>query len=447
MCIKRKNWITGVLGLAFFGGMVPGLTQDVPSQSTSNKKAAETNSSNVHEGMKITFSGRMAFNAHTVHHSNKYSDKVLYNGGALSLKERTEEDRLAANHLMNVDSSRFIVRAQGQGNEWVKTYGLNFSFTVDAKKDIKNRVKNAYIDLTGDWGVVHLGNVNGAEDTMAAMTGASSVAGGTGGIDGLWSRVYPEATLGTQEISEVTPQGYTKEATKVAYYMPRLKEGPLQGTRIGFSYTPDTRNFGQAGLEKKSDGKLGSYGKNVLSAGIDWVTSLSMDTRIAWGLTSLWGQNVSRHKDIKYENSRNFIVGGTLIHKNWHYAVALNWKGKSGEIKNIADYKPKKSYNINGGIGYSLGSYVLTASALYGSRQVGLRQYPGAKARVTLMAFSVDRRIFPGLKAYVECTVGHFRNKYAQQEAEAVARKIRKDHAFQKNNRFASITVGTAVNF
>ena len=93
---------------------------------------------------------------------------------------------------------------------------------------------NSVIRFSGDWGILDLGDEDGAEDNMAyggenvACLGECGYDGGAGSVFNFMGarKKSPDLSLGG---------GDTGDASKITYYTPRTS-----GFRLGVSYTPDS---------------------------------------------------------------------------------------------------------------------------------------------------------------------------------------------------------------
>ena len=367
--------------------------------------------------------------------------------------------------MFGFNSSRLnfdIIRADVR-NEMLHEYGMRVSLTGDSRKGTSNsHVKEAYLHGRGPWGHTFLGNVSGVENTMNTSGGASLVAGGTGGVDGLWDKFFSQLPYGTDEIASVSLQGETNRATKAAYYSPRFLGGVLNGFRFGASFAPDSRHHGQDKARGYYETGTSVFARSSLAVGTDYQRPVSKNSTLSLFLVGLVGKNRSSNDDkstiVKYCPTRSFSLGGNLTYKNWQFAAAWVYKGRGGEFASDyqtagTSYVSKRAghaYNVNGGIAYVLGKYVVSVTYMHGQRKTGIVQDTGrvGKASVDMVSTSLDRLLFPGLKVYTEITHGKFRNHDAQKEALIETKAYGSSTAsFRPNNRFTVAVVGFSVNF
>lgn len=135
-------------------------------------------------------------------------------------------------------------------------------------------ISRSYVEFKGDFGVVQLGNVTGPDDTMGTY-GAYEIMGGSGGgVNGYANNFY---NMSEGVINGTTIIGSPGSATKITYYTPDL-EGPLQGFKVGVSYTPDTSHRGK---QSRDNSRVTTKGDDGNESCI-----FPNETRYGWGLNN-----------------------------------------------------------------------------------------------------------------------------------------------------------------
>jgi hypothetical protein len=153
-----------------------------------------------------------------------------------------EDDFIDRGYAFETDSE-FHVNARGSTESGIQ-YGATIEFEAD--EFATNNVDETWIFFRGGWGEVRAGDEDGAADNMKVIS--SSVAAGTGGLDGdlinLGPRIGP------------TNSG---DATKIIYYTPTIA-----GFQLGASFTPDSGSKGNISPEDNGDVE------NWFEVGLTW---------------------------------------------------------------------------------------------------------------------------------------------------------------------------------
>jgi len=170
-------------------------------------------------------------------------------------------------------------------------YGAVIDLEADVTGDADNQGLNAsrtYVYLDGLWGRFELGSNQGAGETM--RVDASSLAAGTGGIDGAWTYfannpagvsfiTTPSLPLAHGSLTALGEEG-TDNANKITYYSPRYS-----GFQLGLSYQPDFSDRGQT--MTRSDVNPGQSGEN-LDLGVNYEGTFS-EVSVAAAVTGQFG--------------------------------------------------------------------------------------------------------------------------------------------------------------
>jgi outer membrane protein OmpU len=138
--------------------------------------------------------------------------------------------------------------------------GIQYGSIVELEVGSGYNQDDAFVDevmlfFSGAFGRIELGQEDGAEDVM--HVDASTVAAGTGGIDG---DVPNLPSVGGTAGWEVTDSG---DATKATYFTPRVA-----GFQLGASYTPDFPTGDSSGVDADGFG-------NGIGGGANWSGSFA----------------------------------------------------------------------------------------------------------------------------------------------------------------------------
>lgn len=244
--------------------------------------------------------------------------------------------------------------------------GLEYGGTIELEADTNSEANSeeTWLFVSGPWGEVRLGDEDGAADESAL--GASTVAGGTGGIDG--------DVVDALAVDAISPSN-TDVATKIRYYTPSFG-----GAQLGVSYTPNADDFGDSLATNDLDIRDWVEGALTYEGEFDAFNVLA-------SLVGSWGQ---------VENPDNETFNGDGRGGVWTYyaGTAVDVFGLSigGGFGDESVGGLKKRY-FNAGLGMELG---LIYGSINHSRVLRTENYPGVGEPWNLV-LSADTELLPGL--------------------------------------------------
>lgn len=179
------------------------------------------------DGLNLTLSGFAAVQAHAGDLDNQRRDAGVSRG--LDLSNDTE--------------LHILLRG---GHEQA---GIEYGVTIELQADTNDQenAEKTWVFVRGDLGELRLGDEEGAVEE--SVVGGSTVAAGTGGIDG---EVIDELA-----VDAVLPSN-TENATKIRYYTPTLG-----GFQLGLSFTPNADDGGD--LLAAKDMEIGDWIEGALT--------------------------------------------------------------------------------------------------------------------------------------------------------------------------------------
>lgn len=260
--------------------------------------------------------------------------------------------------------------------------GLDYGFKIElnALTTDASAADEARLSLGGAWGTLHLGDEDGAEDTM--NYGGENLMGATGGFDGDQDDWYVNISSAT---SFPTIAGDTSDHTKITYYSPRVS-----GLQVGGSWTP---SGDQDGDEFRIDGVI----ENHIGLGANYDGEFSGLRVRASAVYSLGSQSDAADKLLgPVEDIGAFSVGGIV--NFGQIAVGANYtdNGESGSALGSGD---ESSY-FNVGASFSQGPIGVAVGYLVSTVEFGAAATPDDE--YTHLALTADYSLAPGLSAYAE---------------------------------------------
>lgn len=323
-----------------------------------------------------------------------------------------------------------------------------------------------YVEVATPFGTAQFGNLKGVESAL--LDDASSLDGGTCGVDGsVWDLFNRSAGLP----NPVHLAGFTKRATKLTLYTPRL-----YGFKLGLSYTP---NPGHSGWDRQdSTAYQGSNSNdddvfhntdmhkfNNLAYGINFERSIK-DLSMSLALVATtenttmdvevdrtakaedkedpslkvyrMKREIALQKDTAFQGSasleyKNFKIAGGFIHNG-----QLNLPKTKEEADRLFKYglhlgDAGKGWNIGGK--YTLGCLGLSFTHHSMERRVTNYSYASSK----INTFAAECQVVSGVKAFVEV------NRVETKTDPKVAALY--DNSRPPSNKGTTVFVGTNVSF
>ena len=280
------------------------------------------------------------------------------------------------------DDAGFNMNADATADNGLK-YGVKIEIDTD------NFDKGALIDETrirfsGDWGIVDLGDDDGAGDAMAY--GGENVFTAGSGYDGGASSAFD--FIGAQKASPDLNLGGgdTGDASKITYYTPRFS-----GFQFGASYTPDSGN-NLASSIKTGDNDL----VHVLELGANFVEKIG-DVDFRLHLTGGVGEYdaADSNDGSMKEDAGGYMAGLGLGWNGWKLALGYGDAGDGlqakGGIQDNGEW-------FSSGLGYSMDQYTFALGYFHGEATGA----SGEEEDTDFVTVQAQYNMAPGLDVYAE---------------------------------------------
>ena len=328
-----------------------------------------------------------------------------------------DEDDIAGSsnrgYKFYTDDAEIVFKASTTADNGLE-YSAKIEYEFESNEGGGEGTDEAMIWLEGNWGLLQLGNEDGAEDAM--KVGGWSVLGGTGGHDGEFF-----VNNSTSALDGPSLEGDTSDATKVTYYTPSLS-----GFRAGISFTPDS---GHEYDEDFSDSDADEQENNI-GFGVEYKQDFDQ-----------FGVHVSgRYVTAEHENNDDggatseredisaFAVGAKVTFGGFAVAAGYADNDDSGELKSdVANGRDAGEW-FDVGASYSTGPYKVAVGYYHSERNVSNTQ----EAEADIFTVTGDYNVAPGLDVYAEYL-------YADIEDGTTATTT--------DNEASSFIVGTKVSF
>ena len=260
--------------------------------------------------------------------------------------------------------------------------GLKYAVKIEIDTDAAAAgIDETRIRFSGDWGIVDLGDDDGAGDAMAY--GGENVFTAGGGYDGGASSAFN--FIGARKASPDLGLGGgdTGDASKITYYTPRFS-----GFQFGASYTPDSGNNLASNIST-DDGDL----VHVFELGANFVEKIGdVDFRVH--LTGGVGEYDADSNDDSIEDGGGYMAGLGLGWNGWNLALGYGDAGDGllakGGIQDNGEW-------FSSGLGYSMDQYTFALGYFHGERT-------GASGEedTDFVTVQAQYNMAPGLDVYAE---------------------------------------------
>ncbi len=280
-----------------------------------------------------------------------------------------------------VDEAELQLNVSGSADN-----GLNYGFKIEIQVNTSDGTvaDEARISLSGGWGTLHLGDEDGAEDTM--NYGGENLMGATGGFDGDFDDVLIRNFRTANGVEQVNAPSYptitgdTSDATKVTYYSPRFS-----GFQVGASITPTP----MTGDGFKSDGAW----ENGIGLGANYDNSFgNLNIQASAVYAAATSNNPGMLNDISAWSVGGIVGFGA-------FSVGANYadNGDSG-IFIVPDESSESSY-WNVAASFETGALYLSAGYFSSTREF-TDDTPDSTFET--IALTADYTLAPGLGVYAE---------------------------------------------
>lgn len=331
------------------------------------------------------------------------------------------------------------------------TYGAAAVLELDRSKSASDRISEAYVYLTHqDTGTFMIGDVNGVEKTM--MYTGMDVIGGLGGPGGTDFSKVINTPVGVDYNSSIAPSEDT--ASKIVYISPNVN-----GFQIGFSFTPNTGNYGRLASSRSfnSSGTLtgggtssSRYGVDHFAGALSYNTAVNNDLNVGVYLAGTTAHAKPAQIDpAKVRNENMWQIGTLIDYRNWQFGATYFDKGNSYMRADRTGFSNTKGYNA--GVGYNLAHHTNVAAG-YTHTQRGVQN---GKAQADIATLTLDHVVAPGLVLFTEVdhmklrtTPGQLALANSTGSNALTSADIYDNYpATNKNNEATVLAIGTKIRF
>lgn len=293
--------------------------------------------------------------------------------------------------------------------------GLGYGAGIDLEADTSNNADNAgvnsertFVYLDGKWGKLQGGSDYGVTKTM--KVDASSIARGTGGIDGDFTYFMNTAgtasnlgtnTVGTGQVlatpdlmldygTGVLGDESSQTINKLSYYTPRFS-----GFQAGVSYLFDTTASDKGQILSRGNNNVGEA-KNVLLGALNYQGKFS-NVGVELGGTGEWGKAESNTQN----DLRTYQLGAKLDYMGFSLAGSYANLGDSLRLKSAGSDSNNHIWTVGGA--YETGPFGASVTYLDS-------RYDGGATHndFSNLSFGVDYKLAAGLTPYAEVDVIKF---------------------------------------
>lgn len=321
----------------------------------------------------------------------------------------TNESGIYARDTHSRTDTEVRVNVDGKTDSGLK-YGAEVRLAADVNRNdntsANNNAQSGLIYVENALGRVEAGPTGSASEAL--QVDASTLARGTGGIDGdfyhyidldnsasgngsgIWAfaalpALPTSAGMGMMDNSNMQRQDIAT-ANKISYYSPRIS-----GVQLGVSYTPDLQERGTANGFSGSNGNATASMKNVWNAGLNYQGQYR-GVGIEAAATGEWGSNESATRDDlrAYNLGLNVSYMGFTVGGSWMASPEYGFT-KTSDIS-------AKGWSLGGA--YEYGPFGV--SVTYLNSTVNNAIAAGQDADFDNTVVSADYQLAPGLVPYVE---------------------------------------------
>lgn len=317
--------------------------------------------------------------------------------------------------------TRFNIAVDGKTQGYGEMdYGMLIGLNGD--KNETNTIDEARVHLKGEWGTMTAGNTRGVEYTMSVGP-LQDVMGGSGGPDGNYTHVVNRTT---GVVVKMQPLGRSQDSTKINYYTPRI-----YGFQAGFSFTPNSRHFGERRLFTLTNTFDGAnaipFDKNHIAAGLNFKHKFHCGLDLAASAIGLWAgstqqnrgrlapiannflapQNVGASGTANRQKTKSYLLGIVLGYGNFEGGFEFIDNMKSQELIGLSDNDAGRIYNF--GLAYNIGPDKISAGYSHTTRRLGKNAAVPAsvnlgRAKANVFSLAAERKLAPGLVFFAEGT-------------------------------------------
>lgn len=253
--------------------------------------------------------------------------------------------------------------------------GLKYSVKVEVNSntDDDKAADELVAQFSGDWGILQIGDEDGAEDRM--NYGGENVMGGPGGFNGDHGDWY--VNVGEASASPKI-KGDTSDATKVTYYTPRFS-----GVQLGASLTPTPND----GSNKPLDGAWEDH----YGIGANYDKKFG-DLRLR--LSAVYSAATSN--DPLEEDVSAYSVGSMANFGS--FSIGVNYTDNGDSSVPLGSGDESSYWNVAGG--FKTGPFYLSIGYMSSVYEFGAAG--GGEDTYTQLAFTTDYTMSPNVKFYLD---------------------------------------------
>ena len=382
------------------------------------------------KGPGLEISGNTSFNAYIFKNSNR--------GG---------KDGKGRGHHFTAEDSRINFEVFGKAGPELD--GLEYSFLIGFTgntEEGKTAAEENRLKFKGRWGTAVLGVHRGVTDFMAV--GAFNCLGGTRGILGNYKGVVNETT-GVLIRDDLL--GVAKDNTKATYVTPRF-----MGVQVGYSFTPDGKQRGDASLasyNKITDGSAAAVGQQIHELGLNYKNTFANGFGVGASATGVFGHAQSNRGAGKstegFNNIKSYALGLTANYAGFSIGGEYLDNNKTFLAKNTTGSHAGKLYTL--GTAYAWDKHAVSLGYLHSKKKLGQHKTAATKygnTKADAYSVSYDYKVAPGLKVYTEAV--NFKYKATDKTGHrqwATDTGANPGKGFVENNKGHAVVLGTAISF
>lgn len=244
----------------------------------------------------------------------------------------------------------------------------------------------ANLRFQGDWGIMDLGDQDGAEDSMPY--GAEIFYFGAGASDGGITSTFNTRSAGLQMGPDIL--GDSGDATKITYYSPRI-----MGFQVGVSYTPDTgHDLGEA-VDNEDTAEF----RNNWGGGVNYQQKFG-DFTVGASAVGIWSEpDLQTGNAVNtIEDAKSYQAGAFVTWNEWSLGGSYGDSGDTGLAKaRTGGFDAGQWWNI--GVAWQSGPYRAVASYFNSWKAEGTGNQDD---EVDFVSVGGQYLVAPGLETYAE---------------------------------------------
>ena len=274
-------------------------------------------------------------------------------------------------------------------------YGTKIEWDLDA-----NNIDEAVLDFSGNWGILFLGDEDGASDLMkvggfSALTAGGGWDGGPTAIlqnPGSVNLLGPTLGFGSGIADSI---GDSDDATKISYFTPSFS-----GFGLGISWTPDTGHSMGGAISDVAAGAASSHVENLLEWGAEYKGTIANDFNIHVSARGLWGEPEGETDGdaAGREDIMSWGLGGKVEYQGFGLAAGYGDNGDSGINKTAKNAGRDAGIWYDVALSYKNGPYTVAGGYFHSEED----RTATTKDEVDFFSIGGKYNVAPGLDVYAE---------------------------------------------